>query len=208
MTRILITLLCALLLLGAKSPIQLAEHLSRSITQIHMSGPTHKWGSCTAFTVNQKRGWGITAAHCVKQDNTGFLFEVVDHEYRPLTLLATGHPHDDLALLSGEVFSSMPTLVALTIPPVAGTEIGAMGFAGGYRPPFFFFSRIARVHPTGYLFHIMGVSESGMSGSPVVTREGFVVGVMTQVTKGSTAATGSWHFQELYEKATQNPLPN
>ena len=75
--------------------------------------------------------------------------------------------------------------------------------AGGYGPPFFFFTRVARVHPTGYVFHITGPSEPGMSGSPVANRNGLVVGVLTQTAEGSSAVTGSWHFQELYQSALQ-----
>jgi len=208
MTRFTITFLCAFFLLGAKSPVQLAEHLAKSVTQIYMSGPNQKWGSCTAFTVNKNKGWGITAQHCVIQESTGFHFTVVDFRSRPLSLLAVAAPADDLALLQGEVFSSMPTLVALTIPPITGIEVGALGFAGGYGPPFFYFSTVARTHPTGYKFQLVGASEPGMSGSPVANRNGLVVGVMTKSTSGSTEVIGSWHFQELYGKTIQNPSPD
>lgn len=199
MTRTIVTICLALLLLGAKSPAHLAEHLAKSITRIHMSGPTHNWGTCTAFVIDQERGWGITAGHCVTSPN-GFRFTVLDEQKRPLHVIATSSINSDLALLKGEIFTSLPQLIALTIPPAAGIEVGAAGFAYGHTPAFFILSRIARSTIVHFEMQLSDSVLTGMSGAPVATRDGLIVGVITQGGTGYTHVMGSWHFQELYVK--------
>jgi len=132
----------ALLLIGMTSPLRVAEHLDRAITQIHMTGPAQHWGSCTAFAV--RGDWGITAEHCVTSPN-GFRYTVYDLNHVPLQVIAVANPNDDLALLKGEIFTRREPLTPLTTNPAQGQMVYASGFAKGYMPSFFLNMMVAIV---------------------------------------------------------------
>lgn len=208
--RIVVSALLALGLLiapvGAKTPVQLSTHLQKSIIRIHMTGPIVDWGTCTAFSINKKRGWGITAEHCVISKQ-GFEYRVVDDALRPLTVVARSsaivppRPADDLALITGDIFFETDELIALTIVPTVGSEVATSGFALGEANPFFFYTRIARTAPKWFSMEIAGGVLQGMSGAPIVNKDGLVAGVLTKGTYGHTFVIGSWHFQELYRHA-------
>ena len=203
----LLALACSTAVLLADDPADLAETLADRVVRIHMAGPRlpRQWGTCTAFSVNQERGWGVTAEHCVSQPETGFAYDLVDDKRRPLTVLAHSYPlgyrTDDLALLKGEVFTEIKALTALTIVPAAGVTVYAMGFSMGVQPAFFTDAMVARSTERLFFIHLDEAMLPGMSGSPVVNADGLVVGVVSRGNYGYTAVTGSWHFQELYTKA-------
>ena len=194
--------------LAAKSPSELATFLSKHIIRIHMTGPILDWGTCTAFGVNKKRGWGITAEHCVVSDQ-GFDYRVVDDALLPITVLARSstigppQPKDDLALITGEIFFDLDSMVALTIVPTVGSEVATSGFAFGELRPFFLYTRIARAIPEWFTMEMAGGALQGMSGAPVVNKDGLVAGVLTKSSYGHTVVIGSWHFQELFQHALQ-----
>ena len=190
----------------AKDLSGLAEQMRESITRIRMTGPVVRWGTCSAFSINQERGWGLTAEHCVVTVN-GFEFRVVDDQSRPLEIIARSstisppRPEDDLALLEGDIFRELPALTALTIVPEVGTVVATYGFARGERNPFFYVSNVARTRPRWFSLEMAGSLLGGMSGAPVVNDKAQVIGVVTKGTASNTYIIGSWHFQELYKVA-------
>ena len=192
----------------AKDLSGLAEQMRESITRIRMTGPVVRWGTCSAFSINQERGWGLTAEHCVVSVN-GFEFRVVDDQTRPLEILARSstifppRPEDDLALLAGDSFRELPALTALTIVPEVGTVVATYGFARGERNPFFYVGNVARTRPRWFSLEMAGSLLGGMSGAPVVNDKAQVIGLVTKGTASNTYIIGSWHFQELYKAAVK-----
>lgn len=211
--RLLIAASLALVLiitpLSAKNLRNLAKDMRESIVRIHMTGPILQWGTCSAFTINQERGWGLTAEHCVVTKE-GFEYRVVDDNSRSVDIIARSslifppRPEDDLALLEGDIFREFPDLTAMTVIPEVGTTIAAYGFARGERRPFFFASTVARTRPRWFSLEMSGSVLQGMSGAPVVDPDGLVVGVVTKGTPSNTYVIGAWHFQELYKHALQH----
>ena len=192
----------------AKDLSGLAEQMRESITRIRMTGPVVRWGTCSAFSINQERGWGLTAEHCVVSVN-GFEFRVVDDQTRPLEILARSstifppRPEDDLALLAGDIFRELPALTALPIVPEVGTVVATYGFARGERNPFFYVGNVARTRPRWFSLEMAGSLLGGMSGAPVVNDKAQVIGLVTKGTASNTYIIGSWHFQELYKAAVK-----
>ena len=192
----------------AKDLSGLAEQMRESITRIRMTGPVVRWGTCAAFSINQERGWGVTAEHCVVSVN-GFECRVVDDQTRPLEILARSstifppRPEDDLALLAGDIFRELPALTALTIVPEVGTVVATYGFARGERNPFFYVGNVARTRPRWFSLEMAGSLLGGMSGAPVVNDKAQVIGLVTKGTASNTYIIGSWHFQELYKAAVK-----
>jgi hypothetical protein len=190
--------------LSAKNPVALAEDLAKSITRIHAAGPYRNWNSCTAFSVNEERSWGMTAEHCVITAG-GFVMDIVDDQYRELTLVANstalGFGNDDLALIGGEIFKELNQLTSMTIVPPAGGTISALGYALGQTPPTFYHGIVARSSNEVFMMFLQGAALSGMSGAPVVNSDMQVIGLITETSVADIKVTGTKHFKELQEAA-------
>ncbi len=205
---VLLALWILIIPVSAKSPTDLAKLLHERVTRIHMAGPwMNAWGTCTAFGIDKKKGWGITSEHCVVSE-AGFPYPyVVDDQNRVITTLVTSTPlgflDDDLALLEGEIFTELDDLDINPSPPFPGEEVYSSGFPFGQRPPFFMVNSIARTSTTNFKMQFQNGVDQGVSGSPVVDRNGRVVGVIAAGTNNVTEVIGSWHFQELLEAVSE-----
>lgn len=133
-------------------------------------------GNCTAFSINERQGYYMTAAHCLDQDNPTFL------DKSPVAILAF-EEDDDLAVIRARV--SRPAL-PLATDPEPGTELAAIGFGrrmvgppmishGVMLPP-----TLMPGWPPRYYGRLLMTANIlfGMSGGPLINRSGRVVSVV------------------------------
>ena len=165
--------------LGAKFP----SHLS-SVRPL-LSGDTNV---CTAWSINERKGLWMTAAHCVvglvvSEDQQALRLVVDDHLF-----IADQHAsvvkYDtdaDLAMLRADVHEPGLKLGAY---PHVGDEVTVYGFPGGLRAPFATWLRVSNTfmkfgYPGEVGFMVLdGSVWPGHSGSPVIDRKGKAIAVV------------------------------
>lgn len=180
MKSILISLL---ILIISTSPI-LASNWTTVAARVHKSivylaGPQ---GSCTAFSINQKRDYILTAAHCDQPDITadGLPAQVV-----------TKNTKKDLLVLFVDGLNK-PALQLAKHNPEIGDEVASYGYGLSLDHPLF---RIAHISADKTNIPLKGIVPDnliavdaafviGQSGGPIVNQDGDVV-MIAQATGGT-----------------------
>lgn len=143
---------------------------------IQLLGPV----GCTAFSINQAKGYWMTARHCIISAESETQWTILD---RPARVKAESLTHDMVVL---ESYAKAPALKLHNKMPRIGDEVMLAGYAWGQRPLLFFWGHI--MYPKlayGYepapgimwldVALVHGMSGPGNSGSPVFTADGLKV---------------------------------
>ena len=147
---------------------------------------------CTTWSVNQKKGLWVTAAHCVTQigivEDTGDTFVITwplfIQEMPAEVIMLSPLGEWDIALLASDFHA--PALRIGNYPEV-GDEVTVYGFPGGYRSPFPTWVRVSNP------FHMWADNAVGLwkanmifdghffpghSGSPILDKKGRVISMV------------------------------
>ena len=138
----------------------------------------HSRNVCTAFSINAEQGLYLTANHCAQpfMSDEGEA-EVPFLDGQALTVVFVSEALD-LAIVKSAV--KRPALTYRTKPLLVGAEVGSYGYGYGLVVPIFRTSIISAFvkDPTGIEWTFLDSALiGGMSGGPVVDRDGRVVGV-------------------------------
>ena len=179
MQRLLITSL--LVILGLFIPTTLnatnSHKLIGSVTTLGVEGDPF----CTASSINEKKRYWLTAAHCVSDDTETLL--ILDEA---VTVLVNDIPND-LAILSTPT-KSLPRLKLAKNGPTYGDRVVLVGYNGPMqmRGPILTFGWVS--HPSIVVFQQKGWTvpymilqipgAPGHSGSPVVNTQDEIVSVL------------------------------
>lgn len=140
---------------------------------------------CTAFSINEQRGFWLTANHCYAGGE--------QFAGQPVQWVAYNEKYD-VAVFEGPHVLSLK--LAIKAPDV-GDEVYLTGYPHGSLDLVTFFGRVAAVHArimpsfTGSVFNILGLP--GDSGSPILDTSGRVV-ALAQVSSQNGAAWGADWF--------------
>lgn len=175
--RILCTLLLAFLLclpLHARDWTSVARMVERSLVHLHTTDT-----SCTGFVINEKKGYVLTAAHCLQ--NSKEEAAVVMLEDVPTYAFYVDEDYD-LAVIAN-TSAQRPALHARTRPLSRGVPVAALGFGYGLARDVLMTGEIGSLGAsmdglegpwTLMNFPFIG----GMSGGPVVDLDGRVVSIV------------------------------
>ena len=187
------TRLIALLLLLIVSATSCAASWSRAVDAVAASTlqlwcQPHNQPLCSAFSINQREGYYITAAHCLEEGEPVIGdFEVGVVVFRDDAM--------DVAVIRFESIK-LPALQARIEALRTGDEIAGFGFAYGLDTPLFRTAVVSGLASSGWVaFDKAWIG--GMSGGPIVDGRGRVVGI---VQKGDTVAAWAvpmWKVVEL-----------
>lgn len=139
---------------------------------------------CTSFSINQKKGFWVTAAHCV--------YEGESSSGVPIHYLLVDEKAD-LAVYFGV---HAPALKLDTVPPEIGDSIFLMGYPYGSLDPVVFFGRVASPEAQltktakAQVLNILGVE--GQSGAPILNKRGRVIGVTQNSTRSGIVYGTTW----------------
>ncbi len=151
---------------------------------------------CTAFSINKAKGLWISANHCYDETDTfaGAPIKVVAY-HEPLDLMVFEGP-------------KVTAIKLATKAPEVGDEVYLAGYPHGSLDVLSFFGRVAGLRTRMFFAQpeyraqvIDIVALGGDSGSPLMTLDGKVIGVIQQSTRTGTAWGISW--VELVANAKQ-----
>jgi S1-C subfamily serine protease len=182
-------LLSALLLLGfVAAPLAqdmtstpdwpaVIQKVEQSIYRITMEAETQfgtVHGSCTGWSISEKNGYVVTAAHC---EGDNIQADGQDAEVRYV------NPQADLMVL--KIKDGKPALAASGTEVTRGMELGAIGYGYGFMTPM---AKVCHVATPDQVINELGPGErflladcnyvSGMSGGPVVDRAGKIISIV------------------------------
>ena len=146
----------------------------------------HARGTCTAFSINQQKGYYLTAAHCLGE-NMAMWKEATtatgtQHTFRVLRVLGSSIELDLAVLEAAEGLQGLPRGRV----PNKGDEVASIGYAFGEPEPFIIgaiITHIKEARSYGRYRHIIMKDNQdigGMSGGPVVDTKGRLVGMVQQ----------------------------
>jgi S1-C subfamily serine protease len=166
---------------AAQSVISVARKVNPSLVRVtHPIADSENIGICTGFVVSSLKGWVLTAAHCVPDDQPVYVW---DH-------LAMVIKKDDMFALLKIPSGLYPPIYLSRWRYQRGEQVVAFGFGND----------LPTVLP-GYVVQTLdgdfGVSipfPKGMSGGPVVNMQGRVIGMVQSTTPSVGLACG---FNEL-----------
>lgn len=183
MKRVLVAVvLMAVLALQGIRPVDAADW-SRVAARLQSSTvaiacANHAQNTCTAFSINRDQGLYMTAAHCVPASYSADEVDEPRIDGQPFTIVFLS-TELDLAIVQAAV--KRPALEPRATPLLVGSEVVSYGY--GYGSP-------APILRTGVISGFMADASTGaewqmldnalvggMSGGPIVDREGKVVGV-------------------------------
>ena len=177
MKRTIAALLMLLLFISpamAVSPWNaVAEKVQKSLAFLAVGNQ----GSCSAFSINEKLDYVLTASHCFGSEVEGKDI-LVDNS--PAKLIARDQKHDLMVLYVRGL--DRPALHLAKENPKIGDEVASYGFGLGLEHPLFRLATISdsdtTIDGSGLPEHLIAVDAQfvpGMSGGPVVDLEGYVV---------------------------------
>ena len=152
--------------------------------------------ACSGFVINQKRGYVLTASHCLNEGTTEQL--TIKGVKGPVWLILNS-PELDIAVIATTM--NKPAVRPSRQVVSQGQMVGALGFGYGFQRPLF---RGGYVSNTGVdvdpeipglwaLFD--GPFIGGMSGGPVFNHKGEIVGVVQM----SNEIMGLWRpFSQVF----------
>lgn len=206
MLRVLLTVLAALFFFASSTN---AFNWSRNFEQMRFSVVSvfHLKGSCTAFSINQKHAYYLTAAHCLGEDIAlwkeqvpGLVAVQGRIDVKQVTLV---NKQKDIAVLEGVI--GLPSVVRGKAS--IGQEVASIGYAYGENRPFILASiisqiREARAYDTTRIIILRdNVDIGGMSGGPVINTRGQVIAMVQQVNRNlswGTAIEDIYQLTKLY----------
>ncbi len=194
-TRLLVTLallLAFLLPLDAASVwVKVSDRVLKSLGRVEITlmqedSPVALQGECTSFSINERKHYYLTAAHCF--GNTLLVNK------QPATVIFRDEVKDVMVL-------QVPSLKLKALRPALGVQtgedVGAYGYAYGWEfsflktgvvasPPVVQLQMFGLRPITLFSFPFIG----GMSGGPVVNSDGLVVSVIQQSNRDGLASLG------------------
>lgn len=166
----------------------------RSLGRMSMDIPTPDGmahGTCTAFAIRKYPARYITAAHCTTDQNikiNGWTTAVLERdEYDPTLSIAVIEVRPTVAELLDSHRTPPPSPVPLKLGrlPKKGDAVIALGYGGGAPQVMFFAGQVLSTDlplpaegPPRPAFFMNTVTMKGMSGGPVMDRDGRVVSVV------------------------------
>ena len=172
MRRILITIvaICAWNLSGvAAGPwVPVAEKLEKSVALVNVGDE----GACTAFSINEKEDYALTAGHCFGRDKEGKDI-LVDNQ--PALLKARDVKHDLMVLYVKGL--DKPAVHLAKDDPKVGDEIASLGFGYALSKPLFRVTHASASDTDEAPDRILTDADfvPGQSGGPVVDTSGRLV---------------------------------
>lgn len=159
------------------SRLTLPERVQRSIVNIAFQVDAETSYVCTGFVVSASHGLALTARHCVPPDDRPFLVDEVVSQVVRVT--------DSLALVTIPKMQKPPLDIA-DHNPLPGEEVVSFG---GKESPFILTRHVASISEDERDVALDGPLIEGMSGGPVVNKEGKVVGINQGVWRGVIGVT-------------------
>ena len=154
-----------------------AEKLRASIVYMETSQ-----GSCTGFVIDEEKDLVLTAAHCYDELKNIFI------DNKPVAKVVARDTKKDLLVLHVPDLDR-PALALAKDGPKVGDEVGSYGFGYGLEEPLFKAHHVAAANLDidvenigGPLIAVDTEYVGGMSGGPLVNKEGEVVGVVQRGT--------------------------
>lgn len=154
---------------------------------------------CTAFSINEAKGYWMTAAHCT-QDDDGKPYTFTIGDSGEAVKLVAVFSDVDIAIVSSDIKAEGFKLATET--PARGDYVTVVGFGYGFVPATTFWGRVSntiQIEGRRYLLFDMRVWP-GHSGSPIRNAKGEVVSV-AQISAAGTA--GGVTFDDLSRRATK-----
>jgi len=183
MKRVLVAVvLMAVLALQGVKPVDasdwsaVASRLQASTVAI--SCALHQTNTCTAFSINRDQGLYLTAAHCVPASYSADEVDEPRIDGQPVTVVFLS-TELDLAIVQATV--KRPALEPRTEPLLVGSEVVSYGYGYGGPTPILrtgIVSGFMADPTTGAEWQMLdNALVGGMSGGPIVDRDGRIVGV-------------------------------
>ena len=183
MNRVLVTIVLMVVLgLQSAGTVQASDWsvvVSRlQASTVAISCSLHATNTCTAFSINRDQGLYMTAAHCVPPSYSAEEVDEPRIDGQPVTVVFLS-AELDLAIVKAVV--KRPALYPRAEALVAGNEVGSYGYGYGGMAPIFRSGVVSGfiTDPTTAAEWLMfdNALVGGMSGGPIVDRDGFLVGV-------------------------------
>jgi S1-C subfamily serine protease len=171
MKRLITTLLLtglAVLPLSAASWTPIAERVQKSLAFLMVGDE----GSCTAFSINEKEDYVLTANHCFGHDNEGKDL-LVDNT--PAKLIARDQKKDLMVLYVKGL--DKPAIHMARENPHVGAEMASYGFGYALSKPLFRTTHVSAIDTEEAPNAILTDTDfvPGQSGGPVVDENGDLV---------------------------------
>lgn len=152
---------------------------------------------CTAFSINAKKGYFMSAEHCLEA-GAPYLFGMEAEKVAEF-------PNLDIIIM--KAVQSKPALKLSKVPPKVGDKVSVLGYANGWELPTYFEGVIAAqgfqfldgwrnpsLFWTLYDLNVIG----GQSGAAIVDKDGNVVGVMQfHMAVGRDGVSGGPRWEDL-----------
>lgn len=188
MGRVLVVLALALLLWMPQPQVEAANwekvvrRVSQSVIALTCSG--HDKNGCTAFSINEKERFYLTASHCkeiLEQQTDGEETATAFGQKLDVVFQSSFDGGLDLIVFRGS--ERRPALRLRDTPYGQGLQVGALGYGNGWPGPMF---------RTGYVSLILQNAAAqrwqwfdnnlvpGMSGGPIFDGNGRIIGVNQQ----------------------------
>lgn len=172
MTRTLSTLVLALVMFtplhATNSWSVVAEKTEKSLAFLQVADE----GSCTAFSINEKENYVLTANHCFGRDTEGKDL-LVDNT--PAKLVARDQKRDLMVLLVKGL--DKPAIHLAKANPKVGDEMASYGYGYALSKPLFRTTHASAIDVDEFPNVIVTDSDftPGQSGGPVVNEDGDLV---------------------------------
>ena len=207
MKQTLLSAIAALLMVAAPAfamdwSAAAAKMMASSIEIKTPKGQTY----CTGFVIDNERDFVMTADHCMHEEDGSASVAVVDGKN---AWEVQGDGSLDYAVLQVPGIDR-PALQASTKPLKTGNQVGSFGFGAGLSPGMFRTAYVAAAQMQ--LFKMPGTFVvydtnfiGGMSGGPIGTSDGKVVGMVQFdiLSRGESIAGGGRSMVDIY-KATKD----